>query len=194
MAAWVEVSETGGVWWWMCCIFFLQTADPQCGQRDREGHRSTHTLAPILTVCMCVCVRVSGCACECVSAHPGCHPVSVSDHGSSGGGLQAAFSLPICPGTAFASLGLPYWQAELPRWWMTVRLVSVSESCTSATCRVGPCQRLPVRSAILCLFSPLLLFLCSSSSSSCSSPISPLFSSLLGPILKVGADCKISQK
>lgn len=131
----------------MCCIYFLQTAGLQCGQRDEEGHRSTHTLAPY-SAYICVWVCVYACACLCVCAYPGCCPVSVSDHGSSGGGLQATFSLPICPGNAFASLCFPYWQAELPRWWMTVRLVSVSESCTSATCRVGPCQRLPVGSAI----------------------------------------------
>lgn len=167
--------------WWMCCIYFLQTAGLQCGQRDREGHRSTHTLAPILTR-MCVCV--------CVSAHPGCCPVPVSDHGSSGGGLRATFSLPICPGTAFASLGLPSWQAELPQWWMTVRLVSVSESCTSATCRVGPCQRLPVGSAILCLPLPPSLSLSLSLYPALHLHLPPLssptlFSSLVGPAQKL---------
>lgn len=40
----------------MCCIYFLQTAGLQSGQRNREGHRSTHNLAPIC-VCLCVCVR-----------------------------------------------------------------------------------------------------------------------------------------
>ena len=49
----------GGGWWWMCCIYFFQTAGPQSGQRDSKGHRSTHTLAPILTcVCECTCVCV----------------------------------------------------------------------------------------------------------------------------------------
>lgn len=49
------------VWWWMCCIYFLQTAGLQCVKRDRKGHWSTHTLAPILAsvrVHLCMLVLI----------------------------------------------------------------------------------------------------------------------------------------
>lgn len=46
----------------------------------------------VQAVCVCVCVG---------NVHPGCCPAS-------GGGLQASFSLSICPGTASASPSLLY--------------------------------------------------------------------------------------
>lgn len=71
-----------------------QTASLQSGQRDRKSHRSSHTLAPILT---CTCVHVS------VSAHAGCCPVTVSDHGPlvedsrPHGPFPSAPAMPYCP-------------------------------------------------------------------------------------------------
>lgn len=141
-------------------VLYLLPSDSWSAEwTEGQGRPLVNTQFSPPFVCVCMCLYVYAC----VSAYPGCCPVPVSYHGSSGGGLRASFSLPICPSTAFASLGLPHWQAVLPQWWMTVRLVSVSESCTSATCRVGPCQRLPVRSAVpFCpppLFIPLFIFI-----------------------------------
>lgn len=137
-----EGSQTGGVQWWMGCIFCLQTAGLQSGQRGREGHRSTYTLAQVLDLCALV-VRV------CVHVHPGCYPVSSSDRGFSDGGLGAPFSLPICPGPAFSSLGfLTDRQSCQGDGWLCAWF-----QCQSLApllpCSVGPCQRYPVRSAIL---------------------------------------------
>lgn len=118
----------------------------------------------------------------CFSAHPGCAPVSGCGCGFSGGRLRASSSLPICPSITSLSLSLLPWQAKCPQWWMSLCIVSVSESCSSATCHVGPCQRLSVRSALmfpsfcLLLFRPLLHVH--------PAAISLLSGSHLGPVLK----------
>lgn len=136
----------------MMDVLYLLPPDSRSAEWT-EGQRrpsvNTH-FSPYFNFYVCVCV----CQCtfwllSCLCLWPW----------SSGGGLWASLSLPICPGTALSSLGLQHWQAELPRWWMNVRLVSVSESCTPATCRVGPCQRLPVGSAMLFSFSPPFFFI-----------------------------------
>ena len=128
-----------------------------------------------METCVCVCV--------CLCARPGFCPVSVSYRGSSGGGLWASFSLPICPGTAFF---VP-WLAVLTGGVATV----MDDSALSFSVRVLhlcylPCGSLSKTS---CQVSrtppppppPPLLFRFSSSARG-SPCISPLFSSLPGPI------------
>lgn len=123
----LKVPETGRARWWMCYIYFLQTQ-----WTEGQGRPSvTAHFSPYFNRDVC--------------AFPGCCPVFVS---CSSVGPGAWFSLPICPSADTLSLGLVRWQPELLQWWMTALLASVSESRTPVTCRAGPCQRLPVRSAI----------------------------------------------
>lgn len=130
-----EGSQTGGVQWWMGCIFCLQTAGLQSGQRGREGHRSTYTLAQVLDLCALE-VRM------CVHVHPGCYPVSFFWPRFFRWRTPSPILPSHLPRPRLFIPRLPHWQAELSRWWMTVRLVSVSESCSSATLQCGSLSKI----------------------------------------------------
>lgn len=170
----------------MCCIYFLQTAGLQCGQRDREGHRSTHTLAPILTrICVCVCQCTSwllSCAC-----------------------LRPRLLWWRTPGHIFPS-HLPRHRLCVPRLAvLTGGVATVMDDCAlSFSVRVLhlcylPCGSLSKTSCRVSytlsppssLSIPLSFSISSSSSSSSTSLISTLFSSLVGPAQKLEQGVKI---
>lgn len=118
----------------MMDVFYLLAPDSWSALwTDGQGRPSVNTH---FSSSVYVCVHVW---------HFGCHPIF--GQGSSGREPRGPFSLPICPSAAYVPRRSPPWQAGLPQWWMSTRLVSMSESSTLATCREGPCQRLPVGSA-----------------------------------------------
>lgn len=95
-AAGLEVSETGACA--MMDVLYLLAPDSRAAVwTEGWGRPSVNAhFSPYFNCYVCACMFV------CRLLHPGCCPVSGSDRGSSGGGLWAALSLPICPGCASA--------------------------------------------------------------------------------------------
>lgn len=176
----------------MFCIYFFQTAGLQCGQRGRRRPSVNTHFSPYFNLYVCVCARAWGCmyACQCASWLLSCLC------------LWPWFLRWRTPGHILPS-HLPLHRLCVPRLAvLTGGVATVMDDCAlSFSVRVLhlcylPCGSLSKTSCQVSYTLPPRppSFLSSSSSSSCSSLISPLFSSLVGPISKAGEKCKIFQK